>query len=168
MIDSIDKAKTAALPLPAPGGGATGEGGFSAALQAAQKAAAAETARANELAAIREQGFTDWVRDMRIEKLKEELRRRVMAEMGLSEADLSTMTDAMREILEAKIREAVEQALQEQLAKQDGEAGTGTAAGDAGPGGGAAAPAAPGKNDPPGKKVPVIAALVQAGGAPLF
>lgn len=167
MIDSIDKVKTAALPLPALDAGATGEGGFSAALQAAQKAAAAETARANELAAIREQGFTDWVRDMRIEKLKEELRRRVMAEMGLSEADLSTMTDAMREILEAKIREAVEQALQEQLAKQDGGAGTGTASGDAGPGG-AAAPAMPGKNDPPGKKVPVIAALVQAGGQSLF
>lgn len=160
MIDSIGTLTTN-LPKPAekPGEAPAG-GGFDAALKAAQQAAARDEARRQEMEAIREKGFGDWVRDMRIEKLKEELRRRIMAEMGIAEEDLAKMTDAMREILEAKIREAVDQAVQQELARQEG--GEKAAATTPSP------QEAPGKDDPPGKKFPVIAALVQAGGESLF
>lgn len=160
MIDKT--AAIANLPPPSskpvePPGGA---GSFDAALKAAQAAAARDQERKRDLDSIRDKGFTDWVRDTRIEKLKEELRKKVMAAMGVTEEDMAKMAPAIREILEAKIREAVEQQMQEELAKSQGETTGPTAA---------AAPMAPGKIDPQtGKKVPVIPALIQAGGESLF
>lgn len=130
-------------------------GGFTDALNAATRAARQQEEHRSDLAAIREKGFSDWARDIQIEKLKEELRQRVMAAMGLDENQLSRLNDAMRQILEQKIEDEVERTLQEILATATEQ-----------PGSVAAAAYKPtGNQDTPGKKCPVIPALIWPGGA---
>ena len=159
MINAIDLASPGA-----PSAGATkleepGAGGFDAALKAAQQAAAREEQRAKEMASIRDKGFTDWVRDTQIEKLKEELRKKVLEAMGLTEDQLAAMAPAIQKILEQKIQEEVERQLQETIAKEQGVKAESTVAT-------AAQPA--GKIDPQGKKCPLIPGLAWPGGASLF
>lgn len=91
---------------------------FDAALQAASKAEARATARESEVQATREKGFRQWVGEMQIEKLKKELREKIMAAMGVSEEDLAQMAPAVQLILERKIQEAVEHQLEEELGQQ--------------------------------------------------
>ncbi|MGE5548024.1 MAG: hypothetical protein ACM33T_14055 [Solirubrobacterales bacterium] len=158
MIQAIDTTaiSTSASPL---GQAGTGDGqgtgqSFDAALKAAQKAAQAKDERENELKSIREKGFTNWVRDARIEKLKEELRRTVMAEMGVTAESMNRLDDAARKALEQKIEEEVEKRLAE---LQEREA--------KGP---HARQNQPGKNDQGGISCPVIPALAWPGGASIL
>lgn len=94
-------------------------GGFDAAVKAADRAAANKKAQDDELAQIREKGFTAWVRDTQIEKLKEQLRKKIMAEMGLSEDDLGKMGAVLRQTLEEQIKNQVEKRLAATLAGGD-------------------------------------------------
>ncbi|CCG40353.1 hypothetical protein [Magnetospirillum molischianum] len=95
------------------------DGKFSAAVEAAKRAAAREQAADDEMAQIRAKGFTAWVRDTQMEKLKEELRKKIMSEMGLTEEDLGKMTATIQQILEARIKEEVEKRLASALAAND-------------------------------------------------
>lgn len=88
-------------------------------MDAANRAAAKKQAQDNELAQIREKGFTAWVRDTQIEKLKEQLRKKIMSEMGLTEDDLGKMGAALRQTLEAQIKNQVEKRLASALASGD-------------------------------------------------
>ncbi|SEH33436.1 hypothetical protein SAMN04244559_01376 [Magnetospirillum fulvum] len=99
--------------------GLTTGSGFSAAVEAANRAAAKKQAQDAEFAEIREKGFTAWVRDTQIEKLKEELRKRIIAEMGLTEDDIATMGSVIRQTLEARIKDEVEKRLATTLASTD-------------------------------------------------
>lgn len=90
--------------------------GFDAAVNAANRAAAKKQAQDNELAQIREKGFTAWVRDTQMEKLKEELRKKIMSEMGLTEDDLGKMGAVLRQTLESQIKDQVEKRLAATLA----------------------------------------------------
>lgn len=160
MINSITNPS---LPTLTGGGTSTTatsstKGGFDAALMAARRAEQAAEARASELDAIKTKGFSTWVRDTQIEKLKEELRKKVMAEMGVDDDSLSKLTSVMREILEKKIQEEVDKRLQEETAKQqDGQDQTKVATAQQ-----------TGKNNQDGKTCPVIPALSWPGGASLF
>lgn len=129
---------------------------FGAALEAAERAEAAAAARLRELDAIRDKGFGDWVRDTRIAKLKEELRKKVMAGLGVDEDGLSRMDSIVRRIIEQKIQEEVERQLDQVMAKEQDGTNVATDQGTPSP--------QPGKNDLPGRKVPVIPALVWPGG----
>ena len=165
MINSVNQSAAAAL------GGTSGGttpavstgGGFDAALKAAQKAEADRKAHASELESIKTKGFSNWVRDTQMEKLKEELRKRVMAEMGVSEDDLSKLSSVMREILEKKIQEEVDKRMQEETAKQQDEQNGGKTASLT-----KQAEQQTGKNDRNGKDCPVIPALSWPGGASVF
>jgi hypothetical protein len=190
-------AATAPGATATPAAAKTGTGGdFSAALTAAEKARARQEAQDAELKTIKEKGFTAWVRDTSREKLKEELRKRVMASMGLTDDDLAKMTGVMQQILEQKIKDEVEKRLAQQL--KDSPAGSGTESGDgkaqkpsqeAKPATASdkaqtaavtlaaqeevsnqdAAPTGqPGKKDRDGIYCPVIPALAMSGGTPLF
>lgn len=138
---------------------ATGEprGAFDAALKAEQEAAARAEARQKERDAIAEKGFSTWVRDTKIEQLKEKLRRMVMAEMGLDEKSLAQMDSAMRRILEQKVEEEVARRMEE-TARDDESDKDGTKA---------QSDQKPGKNDRAGISCPVIPALVWPGGVVL-
>lgn len=103
--------------------GTSGGSGFDAALVAANRATAQKQAQDNELAEIREKGFTAWVRDTQIEKLKKELRKRIMSEMGLTEDDLGKMGSLLRQTLEARIKDEVEKRLATTLAGGNGGPG---------------------------------------------
>jgi len=137
-------------------------GAFGAALAAAQKAAAKQQAHQSEMDSIKEKGFTNWVRDMRIEKLKEELRKKIMASMGLDEESLAKMEPMIQKILEQKIQEEVEKQLAQALKEEEQKNGA--------PGQSVAqqASAQPGKNDRQGKTCPVIPALAGAEGVIVF
>jgi len=106
---------TSASTLP----GLTTGSGFGAAVEAANRAAAKKQAQEDELAQIREKGFTAWVRDTQMEKLKEELRKRIMSEMGLTEDDLGKMGSVLRQTLESRIKDEVEKRLASSLASGD-------------------------------------------------
>jgi len=96
--------------------GVSAGGGFDAALDAANRAAANKKAQDDEISQIREKGFTAWVRDTQIAKLKEELRKKILAEMGLTEADLNKMGNVIRQTLEAQIKNQIEKRLASALA----------------------------------------------------
>lgn len=162
MISGIDNDNAALTltPTSSPVGASTG-GGFDAALQAAQKAQARQQAHESEMDAIKEKGFSAWVRDTRIEKLKEELRKKIMAEMGLDEESMAKMEPVIQQILEQKIQEEVEKQLQQALKEEEQQGAPGQsvvqqAANQAG------------KNDRRGISCPVIPALVEAGGVSIF
>lgn len=162
MISTIDNAAVtmplAASPLGTSTGGA---GGFDAALQAAQKAQARQQAHESDMDAIKEKGFTAWVRDTRIEKLKEELRKKIMAEMGLDEDSLAKMEPVIQQILEQKIQEEVEKQLQQALKEEENQGAPGQSVVQQ-------AAAQAGKNDRRGISCPVIPALMEAGGTSIF
>lgn len=165
MINSISDTSSLTAPAPMAAPEAGDKDAFNAALKAAQKAKQREQEHASELAQIRDKGFTDWARDTRIEKLKEELRKKVMAEMGLDEDQLAKLAPAVQQVLEQKIQNEVEKRLQEQLAKEEDPTGQGTAQQ---PQVAASQPMQPGKNDRQGMNCPVIPALVWPGGASIF
>lgn len=160
--------------------------GFGTALSAAQKAQALQEERNAELKSIKEKGFRTWVRDTSMEKLKEELRKRVMASMGLTDDDMSKMTGAMQQILEQKIKDEVEKRLaqtlsdgsgpdaqsqgqgQSQTASQRAQSATAVLAAQEARDETPAATSQPGKKDQDGIYCPVIPALVMSGGMPLF
>jgi hypothetical protein len=81
-----------------------------------------------------------------------------MAEMGVDEQSLSSLSSVMREILEKKIEEEVQKQMEE-MSAQDQTQKTDLAAQQA---------AEPGKNDQGGKKSLVIPALSWPGAASLF
>ncbi|MGE4279494.1 MAG: hypothetical protein AB7G62_07900 [Magnetospirillum sp.] len=145
-------------------------GGFDAALAAAQKVAAKQQAHQSEMDEIREKGFSNWVRDMRIEKLKEELRKKIMASMGLDEESLAKMEPMIQQILEQKIQEEVEKQLAQALKEEDEK--NGASGQQAGQGSSRTiaqqATAQAGKNDRQGKTCPVIPALAGAEGVIIF
>ncbi|CDK98049.1 protein of unknown function [Magnetospirillum gryphiswaldense MSR-1 v2] len=163
MISGIDNDSAAmAMTMAAsPVGASTGGTGFDAALQAAQKAQARQQAHESEMESIKDKGFTAWVRDTRIEKLKEELRKKVMAEMGLDEDSLAKMEPVIQKILEQKIQEEVEKQLQQALKEEEKQGAPGQSVAQQ------AADQA-GKNDRRGISCPVIPALVDSGGVSIF
>lgn len=184
MIGGIETAKQkltagAASPTPLDGGG-----GFDAALEAAKRAEASQEASDAQLQSIRDKGFRQWVGEMQLEKLKEELRKKVMAAMGLDEDSLDQLAPAIRQILEQKIQEEVERELEKEMAEQLNGKGAGSGSqtvskdGANGDGAGTASAAAPlpqagagqktadeGESD--GKKCPVIPALAWPGLGPI-
>lgn len=164
MINSINQSAAAAALTADPGTTAASTGsGFDAALAAARKAEADKQARASELESIKTKGFSNWVRDTQMEKLKEELRKKIMAEMGVNDDDLSKLSSVMREILEKKIQEEVDKRMEEETAKQqEGQNGEKVASLSR------QAEQQTGKNDRDGKDCPVIPALSWPGGASLF
>ncbi|MCA1908613.1 MAG: hypothetical protein LDL39_09650 [Magnetospirillum sp.] len=163
MVSAIDSSTALAAVSTSSSSTSTEQNGaFGAALAAAQKAAARQQAHESEMDAIKEKGFTNWVRDMRIEKLKEELRKKIMASMGLDEESLAKMEPMIQKILEQKIQEEVEKQLAQVLKEEEQQNGA--------PGQSAAqqASAQPGKNDRQGKTCPVIPALAGAEGVIIF
>ena len=150
MINAIDGnavlGQATSLPTPS-----AQDGGFDAALAAAHKAEASQKAHDSEMEAIRDKGFSAWVRDMRIERLKEELRKKVMAAMGLDEDSLAQMEPMVQKILERKIQDEVEKQLAQVLQEED--EGRQRQAG---------------KNDRRGISCPVIPALAGAEGVVVF
>lgn len=147
MIDPTNSATTRQLSTTMPAGGSSAKGPFDDALAAAQRAKASQDAQDADLASIRSKGFTAWARDTRIEKLKEELRRKVMSQMGLTEDDLSKVSDAIRQVLEQKIKEEVEKqlmALRDQQ-NQSGDKSASSSAKDGDTNAAATAKAAPAK-----------------------
>jgi len=167
-IDTVTARLTASASTPTKAKAA----GFDAALEAANRAAANRDAEAAELQAIRDQGFRAWAGDMQIKKIKEELRKKALAAMGLDEEGLKALGPALRQILEQKIQaeiaEQLEKALAEQRRQAEDEAqrtgpsqpGTKSsdAAGDATPAVGAANER-PNERKDPGKSCRVIPAL---------
>lgn len=160
MISAIDGTTLSVQGLGA-APASSGQGGFDAALAAANKAQAKQTAHDSEMDAIREKGFSAWVRDMRIEKLKEELRKKVMASMGLDEDSLAQMEPMVQKILEQKIQDEVEKQLAQVLQEEQGQQQA-----DNGPGRSVAQQSTDqaGKNDRRGISCPVIPALAGAEG----
>lgn len=153
MIDPISTSsplqldKTAPAPQP-------GDTRFDAALKAAQAAAQRSEARESEREAIVEKGFSTWVRDTKMEQLKEKLRKLVMADMGVDADSLNRLDAAMRQILEKKIEEEVQRRMAEAAKEEDAD--------------GKAAQQQPvGKKDHGGISCPVIPALVWPGGESL-
>lgn len=150
MIDPI-ATSSPLLPETASAGPQTGNGKFDAALKAAQAAAQRSEAHQSERAAIVEKGFSAWVRDTKLEQLKEKLRKMVMAEMGVDSDSLNRLDAAMRQILEKKIEEEVQRRMAEAAKDEDVD-------------GKAAQQQPAGKKDQVGISCPVIPALVWPGG----
>lgn len=167
-IDAVTPRLTAPTSTPTKAKAA----GFDAALEVAQRTAAKREAEAAELQTIRDKGFRAWAGEMQIKKIKEDLRKKALAAMGLDEEGLKALGPTLRQILEQKIQaeiaEQLEKALAEQRRQAEEEAQrTGPsqpgakpvdAAGGAAPIVGAANEASNDKKDP-GKSCRVIPAL---------
>lgn len=160
MIDSLTQ--TSAISSLTSGGSTSGTssstGGFDAALTAAQKEEERKQAQQSDIDAIRDKGFSAWARDTQVEALKEKLRQKIMAEMGVDEQSLSSLSSVLRETIEKKIEEEVQKQMEEMTAKDPSQQ-TGQAAQQT---------AQAGKNDQDGKSYPVIAALAWPGAASVF
>lgn len=161
MINSIGNTLSTTTGKVAASSSSSEPGGFSAALQAAQKADERKQHQMDEMEEIKTKGFTAWVRDTQIEALKEKLRQMVMDDMGVDENSLSQLTAAMREILEKKIQEEVDRRMQEAVA--EGSPDTRHHAQTA-----ATAATQTGKKDQDGKTCSVIPALSWPGAASLL
>ena len=158
-------------------------GGFDAAMQAAQKAAAEKDADNQTIADIRKKGFVAWARDAQIKNLKEELRKKALAAMGLDEKSLAALPPSVHNIIEQRL----EQELALQMAQnnpvtdktaRDGNSSTSTGqTGQDSQNSNAPQPLTqvssqsddtgqnqPSKNNQAGKTFPVIPALIWPGG----
>lgn len=156
-------AATGALEGTAGMGSATGraaspKGDFSAALEAERRALASQRDQADTLASIKDKGFGAWVRDVRVEKLKEEIRKKILAAKGLDEDSLAGLNDSLRQAIEKEIEELVTRRLEEAL-KDEG--GTGQKPPQSNQPDGQNLPTGPIRG---AKRVPVIPALVTPGG----
>lgn len=86
-------------------------GGSDPASAAASRRTAADDAWKSQFSEIQNKGFANWARDEQVKKLKEELRKKVMAGMGLDEKSLSQMSSAMQRAIEERIQQAIEEEL---------------------------------------------------------
>jgi hypothetical protein len=154
MISSIT-GMLAASASPASSSPPSGGCGFDAAMQAANAAASQQEAHRKEMAAIAEKGFSAWVRDTRMEKLKEELRKTVMAEMGMDPDQMSKMDAVARQLIEQKIEEEITRRMEQAMQEDGGQKP-------------AQGVAQLGKNVRSGPACPVIPALIDPGGESLF
>ena len=83
---------------------------YDPALQAQQRADAGREERQRLLEEIREKGFRTYVDDLEKEKM-EELRRKILASMGLTEEDLAKMPADQRAAIEKAISEEIQKRL---------------------------------------------------------
>ena len=133
----------------------SGTGGFSAAIEAAQREADRQASAAAEMQSIRQKGFSNWVRDTEIANLKEELRRKVMAEMGVDDKSMSRLSASVAAALEKQIEDEVQRRMEEAARNQkDGTKKTADAGQKSST-----------DTTKQGKDIPVIPALIWPGGA---
>jgi hypothetical protein len=160
MIDPINKTgngSTGAVSV-LTGAQASDTGGFSAAIEAAQRDADRKASFAAEMQSIHQKGFSNWVRDTQVDNLKEELRRKVMAEMGVDAKSMSTLSASVAAALEKQIEDEVQRRMEEAEREQkDGTKKT------AATGQKSSTDAAKQGND-----IKVIPALIWPGGASVF
>lgn len=158
-MTSAASQKSTATSVPSPMQSDGSRTAFGAALQAEQRAKAAQADHDATLDAIKTKGFSNWARDVRVEKLKEEIRKKVMAAMGVDEKTLASASDAIRKTIEAQIEAEVQRQMEQAMKDQekDGQKSPSQAAqtgqtlpSDSGPVRG-------------GKRIPVIPALVTPG-----
>ncbi len=83
---------------------------FNPAVMAQQRADAGREERQRLLEEIREKGFRTYVDDLEKEKM-EELRRKILASMGLTEEDLNKMSADQRAAIEKAISEEIQKRL---------------------------------------------------------
>lgn len=79
---------------------------------------------------IMEKGFVDWAHEEWLERIREEARKAVMADMGMTEDDVAAMTPDMQAQVERLIKEAVDEAVKravEKAAEENGEKTSGQA-----------------------------------------
>ena len=67
---------------------------------------------------ILEKGIYEYARERRLEKMRAEIRKQIMAEMGVTEESIAQLDTAARAELLQRIEEEVEQRLQERLRKE--------------------------------------------------
>ncbi len=70
---------------------------------------------ADDLAQIREKGLSAWAHDQQMEKLKQQLRDKVLSEKKMSEGDVAAMPDEQRATVEDEIARLIAQRLQEAM-----------------------------------------------------
>lgn len=167
MIDSLASslvsATSAGSSASSQSGASSTSNTFDAALEAERKDAERKQALQGDLDEIREKGFSAWAKETQEEALREKLRQKIMAEMGVDEQSLSSLSSVMRETLEQKIEEEVQKRMEEEMAKVNDQGGT-TQAQTAM----AQQTSQTGRNDRSGKDVPVIPAVSWPGAASLF
>lgn len=72
---------------------------------------------------IMEKGFVDWAHEEWMERIREEARKTVMADMRLTEEDIASMSPDMQAQVERLIKAAVDEAVQRAIEKAAGESG---------------------------------------------
>lgn len=102
---------------PAAGGALHKSGPPDPAAEAAQKAEAAKAKNRAVLDEIREKGIYAWAQEQKQKKLEELARQRVLADRGLTEADLAKMPESERTATEESIQEIVAQMVKDALEK---------------------------------------------------
>jgi hypothetical protein len=88
--------------------------GFGQTEQARQNSPTASLAR-SERDAIREKGLTAWAHEQKIEALKERLRAEILSDRNLSEEGIAGLSSEQRTSVEDEIARLVEQKLKEAM-----------------------------------------------------
>lgn len=84
---------------------------------AAAKAEASKARNRAVLEEIREKGIYAWAQEQKLKKLEEKAREQVLADRGMTEADLARMPESARTAAETSIQEAIAQIVKESLEK---------------------------------------------------
>ncbi len=85
--------------------------------EAAAKAEASKARNRAVLEEIREKGIYAWAQEQKLKKLEEKAREQVLADRGMTEADLTRMPESARTAAETSIQEAIAQIVKESLEK---------------------------------------------------
>lgn len=72
---------------------------------------------------ILDKGLMGWAKEQWLEKLKEQLRKEVMTDMDLTDAQLTSMEETLRRTIENMIQQQIEKKMQEAMAGQTGGGG---------------------------------------------
>lgn len=92
------------------------EDGFNAALQAEQARKASEAAVNKDLEDIRNKGFRAWAKDISMEVLKEQLRKKLEAQLGEDELDSDKLAAIIEQMLEKEMQQSANVAMMENSA----------------------------------------------------
>lgn len=97
-----------------------GGGDFSAALAAAREAAERKAAANQDLQIILKKGFVAFARDTLAASLRAKMRQQAMAALNINEAQLDSLPPAARNAVEQRLREMIQQLLDQEAAAQTG------------------------------------------------
>lgn len=121
-INSISSSNSLVAALSQSNSSSSDEDAFGNVLAATQNKYSSSDSFKSDFEKIRDMGFTAWAQEAQKEALKDKMRQQIMSGMGLDEQTLHSMPQSVQAVLEQKIQEEVQKAMEQDSGQSGGTA----------------------------------------------